>query len=280
MKKTTITFIFLMLSALGINAQKTKPTDYSQKIAEATPAALPQTPAVKRETTDAQDDGLKGKVKTITEKSEGFTGVSKGLGKTMSNYYEFDEKGNYLKVINYEYRGRPTGIYVYGYLDNKRVSRSGSVIFGDELRVIAVGATPKVESNAVPDTRYSLKYDYEYENGKLVKETLIRNNGERSMHYVYRYQNGQKEVLGYTEDGELNSKYVYLFDDKGNEIGYIDYDAFSPEVPEDERFKYLDLVYDKQGNWINRTVAKITVKNGKETYEKRYTEYRTITYHP
>jgi len=280
MKKTIITFIFLMLSAFGINAQKTKPTDYSQKIAEATPAALPQTPAVKRETTDAQNDGLKGKVKTVTKQREEFNDGLKSLGKTMSSYYEFDEKGNCLKMIYYDSDGRPRSVGVYGYIDNKRVSRSNSVKAGNQLRVVAVGETPNAKSNAVPDTRFDMKYDFEYENGKLVKEILTRNNGERWMHRVYRYQNGQKEILGYSDDGKLNSKYVYLFDDKENEIELITYNVRDSSMPEDGRYKYLDIVSDKQGNWIKRTVAKVITKEGKESYEKNSTEYRTITYHP
>ncbi|HQU85098.1 MAG TPA: hypothetical protein PKY59_18300 [Pyrinomonadaceae bacterium] len=279
MKNLTVTIIFLLLFTLAALAQKTKPTDYSQKIAEATPEALPQTPAVKRQTSDAQNDGLKGKVKTVSEQSEGFVGITKGVGKTMSNYYEFDEQGNYLKQINYEYRGIPIQISVYGYLDNKRVSRSGSIRFGDELRTVAVGVKPKEESKKTSDPRFDMSYEFEYENGKLVKKTLTDNKGEKSMHYIYRYQNGQEETLAYDEDGKLNWKYVDFLDEKGNETGYISYRTSQPDTPE-ATYKYLNAVYDEKGNWIKRTRAEVTMKKGKEQYETYYIEYRTITYYP
>ncbi len=274
MSKTNQVLISLLLLAIFSifgNAQKSPKVDFSKKIEEATPKSLPQTPVVKRLTSDAQDDGLKGKVKSLVEEREGLTGIEKPIGRRLSLIADFDEQGNYLREVYFEYRGRPYDVTVYGYIDNQRVSLSKSISFGDELRITG---RPKAENKIKPDTRYDLKYEYKYENGKLAEMQLFDNKGSKSMRYVYKYKQNQMEKLAYTEDDELNSKYLYIFDKNGIESGRIDF------VPGNDKFQYQNVILDEKGNWTKRTFSKLEVENGMEVYKPLAIEYRTITYYP
>src|ERR1043165_337182 len=106
MKQIITILLFVTLFSISAYSQKNKPVDYSQKIKEATPKSLPQTPAAKKQTSDAQDERLKGRVKSLIEESEGLTGISKPFGRTMSLISDFDEQGNYLRQVYFDYKGR------------------------------------------------------------------------------------------------------------------------------------------------------------------------------
>lgn len=275
MSKTNQVFICILLLAIFSSfgyAQKSSQADFSKKIEEATPKSLPQTPVVKRLTSDAQDDGLKGKVKSLVEEREGLTGIEKPIGRRLSSTTDFDEQGNCLKEVYFEYRGRPYNVRVYGYIDNQRVSLSKLVDIREGFDTDS--GRPRAENNTKPDTRYTFKYEYKYENGKLSEMQLFNNKGGKSMRYVYKFKQNQMEKLAYTEDNELNSKYLYTFDKNGIESGRIDL------VPGNDKFQYQNVIIDEKGNWTKRTFSRLENKNGKEFYEPIAIEYRTITYYP
>lgn len=279
MKKISPILLLLTLFPISAYSQQTKPTDYSQKIKEATPKSLPQTPIVKRQTSDAQDDNLKGKVKLLIEEREGLTGIEKPIGRRTSLFADFDEQGNYLRTVNFEYRGRPYSVTVYGYIDGTRASLSNSIRFGDEWLVGLSGDKKKTDEKLTTDPRYSLKYEYKYTDGKLSEIQLILNTGKKFLSNVYNYKGNQREVLSYTDDGELNSKYLYTFDDKGNDIERTDFNVQQPKVPEKGKFSFKYESFDEKGNWTKRIFLKLEVENGKEIYKPLAIEYRTITYY-
>lgn len=280
MKRLSVYLLLLCLCSITIFSQKVNKVDYTKKIEQSTPKSLPQTPIVKRLTSDAQDDNLKGKVKSLVEEREGLTGIEKPIGKRLSLIANFDEQGNYLKQVYFEYRGRPYEVTVYGYIDNQRVSLSKPVSFGDERAVSLPKDKLQVESKSKPDFRYDLKYEYKYKNGRLVELQLFDNKGSKSMRYTYKYKQNHVEKLAYTEDGELNSKYLYIFDEKGNENGRIDFDVRQPQIPESSKFQYQNIIFDEKGNWTKRIFSELEVENGKEVYRPIAIEYRTITYYP
>lgn len=275
-KQIAVGFSLLTVFSIFGFAQKTPKVDFAKKIQEATPKPLSQTPVIKRLTSDAQDDNLKGKVKSLIEEREGLTGIEKPVGKRLSLIADFDEQGNYLKQVYFEYRGRPYDVTVYGYIDNQRVSLSKSVSFGDELQT---AGRPKAENKAKPDNRYNLKYEYKYENGKLSEMQLFDNKGAESMRYVYNHKQNQREELAYTDDNELNSKYLYILDDKGNETARIDFNVRQLQIPESNKWQYQNVTFDEKGNWTKRTFSKLEVENGKKIYKSIAIEYRTITYY-
>jgi hypothetical protein len=280
MKRIFLYLLLLFLCSIIVFAQKITKVDYTKKIVEATPKSLLQSPVVKRLTSDAQDDGLKGKVKSLVEEREGLTGIEKPIGKRLSLIADFDEWGNYLKQVNFEYRGRPYNVTVYGYIDNQRVSLSNSINFGDELFVAMLGDKPKADNKNKPDTRYNSKYEYKYVNSKLSELQFFDNKGAKSGRIIYKYGINQIEKLNYTEGDELNSKYLYIFDDKGNESGRVDFNVRQPQIPESNKFQYQNIIFDEKGNWTKRTFSRLEIENGKEVYKPIAIEFRTITYYP
>jgi len=279
MKQIATILLLLTLFSVFAYSQKTKPIDYSQKIIEATPKSLPQTPVANRQTTDAQNDNLKGKVKSVVEEREGLTGVEKPIGRRTSLFAYFDEQGNYLRTVTFEYRGRPTDVTVYGYIDGTRASLSNFIRFGDEWLVGSSADKKKTDEKSKPDPRYSLKYEYKYENGKLVEIQLSSNTGEKYNRPVYKYKGNQREEEVYLNDGELNRKYLYTLNGKGDDIERIDFDVRQAQPSVSGKFRYKYEAYDKQGNWTKRTFSRIEIKNGKEVSKVLAIEYRTITYY-
>jgi hypothetical protein len=280
MKNLFVYLLLLSLCSIAAYSQTTKKIDYTKKIQEATPKPLPQSPIAQKLKSDAEDLRLKGKIKSLIEEREGLTGIEKPIGRKLSLIAEFNEQGNYLKEINFEYRGKPTNVTVYGYIDNQRASFSNSVSFGDELRGIIVGEQAKEETKITPDPRFDYKYEYKYVDGKLAEMQMIRNTGSKGMRYVYNHKGNQMEELAYTDEGELNQRYIYIFDEKGNEIEQISFNVFESKIPENGRYSLKYEAFDKMGNWTKRISSEVEVKNGKKVYKPDAIEYRTITYYP
>jgi len=73
----------------------------NKMIEQATPPPLPQSPAVKRATTDAADQGLKGKVKTVTTESAQFNESRVPRNRKQDSFDTYDESGNFVKRMTH-----------------------------------------------------------------------------------------------------------------------------------------------------------------------------------
>ena len=97
MKKTLLIFACALVFGSGAGAQTARKVDFAMKIAEATPPSLPQLPPEKRVSTDARDQGLKGKIKRLV-----LTGVDPGKVEPVQYLDEdFNEMGNLTKAVGY-----------------------------------------------------------------------------------------------------------------------------------------------------------------------------------
>lgn len=261
---------FKLLTEAEVEAESRK------KMAEATPGALPQSPITKKLKSDAEDEGLKGRVKTILIETEDLSGtwvVQKRKPSSM-NYY--NEQGNLTKKESYDYRGNLSDITVYGYLDGERVSDSKHIereYNPPPMMIAAPAGQPKPNY----DPRYTYKFTYMYdEKGNLKEEFMRMNNGKLWLRYVYNLKGNQKETLVYDEAGSLNQKYVSMLDDKGNEIEKQYFDTKTGTV--DEKYSYA-YEFDSKGNWIKRTASKWVDVPGKSSFVPDSVTYRTITYY-
>lgn len=250
--------------------------ELKKKIAEATPSPLPQEPIAKRLKSDAEDEGLKGRVKTVFTESEDLSGTWSVSKRKPSSMAYYNESGNLTKRDSYDYRGHPSDITVYGYLDGERVSHFKSIDYEyDPPAGIVVVATGESAKNKY-DPRYSYKFKFKYEGGRLVEKDWYGSDGKLWMRYTYNYKGNQKEELVYSADGSLNQKYLYTLDDKGNELEKISYQVKDDSI----RDKYSSSYeFDAKGNWIKKTVSKWVTKDGKSSFEPYYVDYRTITYY-
>jgi hypothetical protein len=262
---------FKIISQVDIDAE------IHRKYEEMKPLPLPQTPKVVKETSDAQDDGLKGKVKKIVEEREEISEGRIELRK-ISHVYFYNESGNFIESDYYDWKGNPFEIVVYGYIDGKRVSTSKSTSYEYDPPPAAPSKPKFDDGNPVkPDNRYQRSYEYKYVNGNLVEEQLVSNSGKKGMRYVYNRKENQIETLVFTSEGELNQKYLATIDKNGNEIEEILFGLKNKDIYGDRKYRY-NYEFDKQGNWIKMVATIETNENGVTSFKSAYVKYRTITY--
>jgi hypothetical protein len=256
--------------------------EMKKKIDAAMPKALPQASAVKKERSDAEDERLKGKVKSVVEESVDLTdGPWSKYGRHFTQITEYDTRGDRTKEIWFEGSGRPTEVNVYGYIDGFRVYNSGYIRYDNNRYTLLGPEKPPPVPPHAPDPRFENQLLYKYKGGRLAEMQIMYNDGLKGMRYVYNRNGNILEWIAYTDDDEPNQKYHYILDDKGNEIEWISFEVRPgmPARPED-RYPIKNEAFDKAGNWTERTRYKFVMENGKKVEKPLYKEYRTITYYP
>ena len=262
---------FKLISEAEVTAKR------SEEAAAAEPSPLPQKPVTPREGSDATDDGLHGRVKSVLTESEDLSGTWAVQGRKRNSFDTFNEHGDKLRTESYDYRGNLDRITVYGYIDGGRVATSKTIEHEYNPPPISVALGPSPEGVVKKsDPRYQNRFEFKYDQKKrLTEKTWFRSNGEVSLRYVYKYNGNQKEEFVYAEDGSLNQRYSYLLDDKGNvlERAYFEGDKSTGSK---SSFTYE---FDAKGNWTKRTTSRIVKKDGREQVVHYSVDFRTITYY-
>ena len=142
--------------------------EIQRKFEEATPKDLPQEPVLKNLQTDAEEENLKGNVKKIVDESETITDDSNKKNRRISEISEYNRAGNLTKMVRIDYRGNPASITVYGFIDGKRVSKSGYVKY--PYNPPPPMAAPSAQADPPSDSRYSMSYEKKYKDGNLVEK--------------------------------------------------------------------------------------------------------------
>jgi hypothetical protein len=243
---------------------------------EASPSPPPQGDAAPKLKSDAEDEGLKGRVKTVFRESQDLSGTWAVGGRKPSGMDYYDEKGQLTKHESYDYKGNLFQVAIYGYVDGARVRSDKTIQHEYDPPPIAVATSPG-ESKQQYDTRYSYKFSYRYdEEGRLVEEVWYGSGGKLWMRYVYKFAGDTREELVYAEDGSLNQRYVSTLDAKGDEVEETIYDVKDGSVSERRSYSYE---FDAKGNWTKRTTSKWATKEGQGQFVPAYVTYRTITYY-
>jgi hypothetical protein len=249
------------------------------KEAEAEPDPLPQEPFVPRIGSDAEDEGLHGKVKTVIRESQDLSGTWSVQGRKPSWTDYYNERQNLTKRVFYDYKGNLSTITVFGYLDGARVSRLKSIEREYNPPPVMI-ASPPGEVRPKSDPRFSNKFTFQYDDQKrLIEKAWISNNGRLSIRYVYKYTGNpanQREELVYSADGSLNQRSLSILDDQGNEVEQTSFETRDGSVRGRYSYAYES---DSKGNWIKRTTSKWVTKDGKSYYAPASVDYRTITYY-
>lgn len=280
--KNLLFFLFLTSFAVGgcIAQSEGKLDAKVLKVLElSTPAALPQEPIVPKERTDAEDEGLKGKVKSITGESQDLSGTGDFDGRHRSYIDDYDTSGMLVREVSFDSRGNPSDITIYGYLNNLRVSKIGSIRndYDPPPPMPSPTSSGKAEQNT-PDLRINYSYRYKYLNGTRTEMQMYYNDGRPGMRYTYTLNGDTLEKLAFDDQGKLNQKYVYKLDKRGNQIEDFRIDLTSERYFGDKRFVYTYDSFDKMRNWTRRTATRILVANGKEIIKPAFIHFRTITY--
>lgn len=253
-------------------------SERARRIAAATPSPLPQDePAARKLKSDAEDEGLKGKVKTLFVEMQDLSGTWSVQRRRPSQLISYNERGNVTQKAGYDSRGNLFQIRAYGYIDGERASNDK--IIQNEYDPPAVPiASAAGESKPTYDPRYSFKYRYRYdEQGRLAEESSHGSNGKLWMRHVYNYKGAsERETLVYSQNGSLNQKYVERLDAQGNTVEQSYFNTKTGAV--DNKYAYT-YEFDRHGNWIKQTTSKWATREGKPQFLPHYITYRTITYY-
>ena len=262
---------FKILSEAEVTARQ------AQEAAKAEPHQLPQSPIAQSAGTDASDEDLRGRVRTVLTESQDLSGTWSVQGRKRDSLDTYNEQGNKVRTEEYDSRGNLSAITVYGYIDGNRVSAFNSIEreYNPPPLIASVAPAPGAEIKK-PDPRYQYRFGFKYDDKKRLTEmTYFQSTGEIWLRYVYKYKGNQKEELVYSEDGSLNQRSLYVLDDQGNAIEETIFET-DGSIRAKEKFTYK---FDAQGNWTTRTTS-TTVLNGKREQSKPYSiHFRTITYY-
>jgi hypothetical protein len=249
-----------------------------EKVAKAEPSPLPQQPVAPRNGSDASDEGLRGRVKSVLTESQDLSGTKSTQGRKRDSFTTYNEHGNILRAEWYDDTGIVDHITVYGFIDGSRVAvsrwiplESPQSLTGGGI-AIPPGWTPPIDKS---DPRYQDRYEFKYDEKKrLTERSTFRSNGVLAYRFVYKYNENQMERWIYSGD-RLSMRLVFILDDKGNEVERT---IFGRD--EHPRSKYsFTYEFDSSGNWTKRTTLKVVTKDGGQQLEPYSVDYRTITYY-
>jgi hypothetical protein len=287
-KRRIYTLIFMLVGAqrqfeplalkafdsFKVQAEEDANAVLNRRVAEATPKPLPQEPVARKLKSDAEDENLRGRVKTVLEEMEGLSGRMANQVRRPSHEAHYNEQGNLVKSVLYSSAGLPSNITVYGYIDGARVSSSGSIRYESSPAGIAVPAAKERPR----DPRYDLKYEYKYDDkGRLSEQLLYGNDGRLNSRRVYKREGARLEELNYyDEEGRPGMRSLAMLDASGNESEQIYFD--SPLKGWQSKYTHT-YEFDARGNWVKRTTTKTSIVNGVSKEDSTYITYRTITYY-
>ena len=277
MKK--IVLLSLCFAALAVSASAQNPAvDVTRQIADATPAALPQSPTLREKRPDLFHENLKGKVKSVA--TFNIDHDRKQTEKFIVSEEFYNEAGDRVRGVYYNDYAQPRSVAVYGYVDNVRVARWGDV--KDEngqqpsdrsVQVAVSDKQPKREARRGFDTQYVYKYD---PTGRIAEEVHLSNTGELLTRTIYQYESPTRRLIREFAGGkEEIARQTEILDADGNVIELWLYDEYKKV----QDVQVMEHEFDPQGNWI---VEKVFVKqtlNGKTNLKPLATNFRTITYY-
>ena len=213
------------------------------------PGPLPQTPEASRAGSDAEEEGLRGAVKSVRTEVQYPSETVFTRGEPRLRLTTYNEKGNKLRTDWYDSRNNLERITVFGYLDGSRVSASKYIEREYGPRIGTSGPL----SNKKMDPRYQHRFEYKYDDKKrLTEKTEFLSNGEVVYRSVYKYEGDQKETLLYADGNSPPQRSVYTLDDKGNEIEHT---VFAHDGSIRTKLSHA-YEFDSKGNWIKRTTSR------------------------
>ncbi len=274
-----VLLIVVIFTTVGYAQEKLTPALW-KRIEAQSPKPLPQSPVVERETSDAQEDGLKGKVKRLISEYRSYSDVCASRGRLLGDIDDYDQNGHRLRNVSFANCGDLVGIQVYGYIEGSRASLYKSIPGSSGGMFAMIGGPPPKPNPPThkPDKRYTYKYKYFYADGKLTEMRMFHNDGSRGMYYKYSSLPTERSTSAYTYDDEHNWRTIYKLDENGNEIEHINVDVRKVHGY-DTVYRTQNKAFDKAGNWTHRTTYKLESKNGKTSETLVSEEFRSITYH-
>jgi hypothetical protein len=263
------------LDSFRILTDADRKDEITRRVEAATPKDLPQSPVPARSDSDAKELGLKGRVKTVVSERE-YIRYPQPSERSKNLEAHFNESGNLIKSITFDYRHNPDMISVFGYLDGARVQKNGWVTYEyDPPPPMAVPLPPGTKP-PFRDQRYSSKYIYVYDkDNRRIEKKIFDNTGELTSRSTYTYEGNKREEIAFDRKGEQRVKTIETLDSNGR---VIEEKEIVPSYPESIRtFKYES--FDSNGNWTVRTVTGKRGNRDGTFSDYAYIEYQTLTYY-
>lgn len=248
--------------------------EITEEALKAGPGPLPQTPEAPRAGSDAEDEGLRGPVKSVRSEIRYLSETPFTQSGTQSWITTYNEKRNKVRTDSYDFKNNLYLITIYGYLDGSRVSTS-KLILREYSPPVAIGGGGYRPSNKPTDPRYKHRFEFKYDDQKrLIEKTDFSSNGDLVERAVYKYEGNQKEELVYLADGSLSHRSLDVLDDKGNVLESTD---FAPDGSVGSKLSYT-YEFDSNGNWTKRTRSWIAGSERLRQLNGPSVQVRTITY--
>jgi hypothetical protein len=249
--------------------------EITEEALKAGPGPLPQTPEAPRAGSDADDEGLRGRVKSVHTEIQYLTETPLTRMGMRSRVTTYNQNRNKLRTESYDSRNNLYLITVYGYLDGSRVAAFKYIDREYGPPTGSGGAGPATSERKM-DPRYQHRFEFKYDEKKRLSETTeFRSNGDFMARHVYKYDGNQKQEFVYLEDGTLTRRHLYILDDKGNEIESTDFDADGKVL---SKISY-SYEYDANGNWTKRTSSRKEGDQNLLRLDPGSVQMRTITYY-
>ncbi len=241
-----------------------------KKIAANTPKPLPQMPAVKTPKSDLETANLKGKVKTVTEENEDLSGDAFQQGRLFSAEYFYNQNGFLNREIRYDKRGNPVKIALYGFIGRALVAKFGTIRYPYS----APSKTPEKPSNRQFDVK--IKYFYDKQ-GRVNESKYYGFDGELSSRTLTVYDKNRAAAQNFNAAGELVSKTLQTFDEKGNLTASV----IQSRLPKAFDYKaiYTYEEFYEKGNWTRRILSEWQTVGDKSFYVPVTINYRSFVYY-
>ena len=281
-------FLLALLLTYTNNAQSPSFAGFNdRRVKKILPKIVSDGKIVKRSTTDVYENDLKGPVREILEEEQDLTGTWSKTGKHSSSLIAFDKNGNLTIKILYDYLGNPDTVIAYGFIDSFRVSKSAEIDTDKDSNVAPPlmtfpppNAASQIDSQASKkdDPRYSVKYEYKYDDkGRLSEIVTFNNKGEKGRRTVFEYGEQKRTEKWIEINGDISSSTVEYFDKNGLLLKEV-FEHLNGDYP-DSIYNYTYQIFDKSGNWTKRTIDGREWSTPKISKRQNYIELRTIRYY-
>lgn len=259
--KSRIYATILLLSLLTIfsctNSSENNSDNKSSTEVDTTSVSGVTTSSASEKKSDARTQGLKSKVKTM---SESLYVVVSGKNKLASkNVFKYDENGNRLELLNYNPDGKINSTIKSTYGTDGKIASEKTILSNGNTDI---NSTFKTDEKGNPIEKEDVRpggnilFNYRYVNkfgpkGELLEQASYNGGGNLTFTYEFKYdENGNKtEWIQKGSDGSVTGRRVYTYDKNNLLISETDYDK-DGSVKATYEYKYL---IDKKGNWVSQS---------------------------
>lgn len=179
------------------------------------PESLPQEPFIKKAKSDAEDIGLKGKVRQVFEEEEMYFGENLFGYRNALSAKTFNEHGYFVKSVSYK-DDLPSAIIVYGYLNEERVAKQVFKAYRPSTIVDEDGKRKSLNTDELYAQNYKVQHKYN-STGQLEEETSVyRTAGKIKERVTYKHKDSKVETSVFEGKDKTLTKSVALMDEKNN----------------------------------------------------------------